>query len=114
MKKAFLSPLCSALIIPGFGQLLNEDIKKGVLLLLSTLIPVVAGLVTLYHKVSTAVKQAGPGPYHLNLIIKKVEHTDCTLLWLILSGLVAVWIYSIVDAYIEGKKTDKKQIERQS
>ena len=106
MKKAFLSPLCSAFIIPGFGQLINEDLKKGALCLLSTLILVVAGLTILYHKACIAIRHTPPGPDYLKLVIKKVENTDCTLLWLITAGLVTVWIYSVVDAYIKGKKID--------
>ena len=33
MKKSIISPLCSALIIPGLGQVINNNIKKGLIIL---------------------------------------------------------------------------------
>ena len=33
MKKIILSPVCSALIIPGLGQVINGNLKKGMVLL---------------------------------------------------------------------------------
>ena len=33
MKKAVIASLCSAFIIPGLGQILNNNIKKGLVIL---------------------------------------------------------------------------------
>ena len=33
MKKYILSPLCSALVIPGLGQIINHNLRKGVIIL---------------------------------------------------------------------------------
>jgi hypothetical protein len=36
MQKAIMSPLCSGLVIPGLGQIINQDLKKGIIILYKT------------------------------------------------------------------------------
>jgi len=45
MKKSIAAPLCSGLVIPGLGQILNQQIRKGVLLMGLVFLPFCAGAV---------------------------------------------------------------------
>ena len=57
MKKATRSPLCSAFVIPGLGQIINQNVKKGVCLLLSVLILFVLGVIKLVQLISVTLQE---------------------------------------------------------
>jgi hypothetical protein len=96
MKKSIAAPLCSGLVIPGLGQILNQQIRKGVLLLGSVFLLFVAGAVKLAFIVSPlapAPDLAGPsreGP---------LGRGDLLVVAAIAAAFAVVWVYSVVDAF---------------
>ena len=109
MKKSIVSTLCSALVIPGLGQIINEDLKKGLIILGSIFVLFVAGIFELYALVrALASKPAGTEP-HTYDILARIKDLDLTFAWLLLSVFFTVWIYSIVDAYICGRRMDQRE-----
>jgi uncharacterized membrane protein len=106
MKKYILSPLCSALVIPGLGQIINQDLKKGLTLLSVVFILFIAGTV----KLSLTVKSmlTGPGHSRLNskVIMERLQGEDFSILWFLLLAFAIVWVYSVLDAFWRGKKLE--------
>ncbi len=107
MKKAIASPLCSGLVIPGLGQIINQDLKKGVCILSLVFILFIAGIIKLYLIMSNTLEnmdmnQADPG-----IIMARLRAEDLSILWCLLMALAVLWLYSVLDAYLSGRKMDQ-------
>lgn len=107
MKKTIVSPLCSGLVIPGLGQVINQDLKKGVCILSLVFILFIAGIIKLYRIMSNVLgnmdmNQADPG-----MIMARLRAEDPSILWYLLLALAVLWFYSVLDAYLRGKKIDQ-------
>ncbi|OPX37930.1 MAG: hypothetical protein B1H12_03715 [Desulfobacteraceae bacterium 4484_190.2] len=113
MKKAILAPLCSALVIPGLGQIINQHLIKGGCILFAVFILFVAGMFTLYHLVSAALK-AGLiiNPGHSLDIIDWLKAADFSIFWYFLVAFALIWIYSVLDAYLTGRELDQPGVRR--
>ena len=107
MKKAFVSPLCSALVIPGLGQIVNQDLRKGLLLLGSVFLLFIAGIIKLVRLVNAVFR---PGEANLadpEIVIARLWENDPSILWYLLAAFASLWLYSVVDAYLKGRKLDQ-------
>lgn len=101
MKKAFLSPLCSAFVIPGLGQVLNGELKKGAAILGGVLLVFVAGVVKLLLIIQ---RSSSPSTF---LDADQVVHGRCETALVILGAMFGVlWLYSVVDAFLKGRLLD--------
>jgi hypothetical protein len=107
MKKAILSTLCSAFVIPGLGQIINQDLKKGVSILAATFILFIAALINLYRIISGAMKMRYRATHDSGSIIERLGPEDFSALWILLGLFAVIWLYSIVDAFLKGRKIDK-------
>jgi hypothetical protein len=107
MKKAILSPLCSGLVIPGLGQVVNQQVKKGVTML--AVIFVLLALFTVHmYRIITAVIQSGAVKTNdPAVIMDKFAAQDLSGLWLLLGSFCVLWVYSVIDAFLGGRKADK-------
>jgi flagellar biosynthesis protein FlhB len=103
MKKYILAPLCSALIIPGLGQVINQQLRKGALLLGAVFVLLVLAIVYLSIIVESILSQQGSSPLSLSLLFERVE------LLLILGVFGVIWIYSIVDAFLKGWSWENRE-----
>ncbi len=109
MKKAILSSLCSGLIIPGFGQILNHQIKKGVLLLSAVFLLFVGGCI----KLALVVKSVMANTSSLNrdprafMEIIRAEHLWS--LWILVAFFGLIWAYAVIDAFFSGRKAEKRK-----
>jgi len=108
MKKYILSPLCSALVIPGLGQILNNNLKKGVCLLAIVFILFIAGTVKLVFMVKSILKGLDMNQLDFRLIQERLEGEDISVLWALLMIFSVVWIYSVLDAFWMGKKLESQ------
>ncbi|MFC1822202.1 hypothetical protein ACFL9T_05810 [Thermodesulfobacteriota bacterium] len=108
MKPHILSTLCSAFVIPGLGQILNKNIKKGLLLLALVFLLFLGGAVKLVLIVLTLPDQQKLDPSRELKIANSFEGADLSLLWYLLSAFVILWIYSVTDAYLTGKKMERQ------
>ena len=107
MKKAILSPLSSALVIPGLGQIINQHIKKGVSILAAVFVLLVLFAVYLYRVISAlmisgAIKTGDPA-----VIIAKIMDEGTSGLSLLLAAFCVLWIYSVIDAFWGGRQADR-------
>ncbi|MBN2033127.1 MAG: hypothetical protein JW836_07610 [Deltaproteobacteria bacterium] len=103
MKKFILAPLCSAFIIPGLGQVINQELKKGVFLLSAVFVLFVIAAALLFFIVKSLLSQ--PGTVHLSLshILERVD------LLLLLGAFGGIWIYSVVDAFLQGWRRERRR-----
>jgi len=111
MKKAIISPLCSAFVIPGLGQILNQQLKKGGLLLGSVFVLFIGIMVQLYRLVSSLLKSSEPGSLAPLDIITQLNQSRAWPLLFLIFVLVALWVYSIVDAFFYGLRADRAEGE---
>ncbi len=107
MKKAILSPLCSAFIIPGLGQVFNQDLKKGVVILSAVFLLFIAGIIKLYRIIRASIDLDRLTFSDHITISESFREQDISLLWYLLAAFGALWLYSVVDAHLTGKKIDQ-------
>jgi TM2 domain-containing membrane protein YozV len=104
MKKSITAPLCSGLVIPGLGQILNQELRKGVLLLGSVFLLFVAGSVKLAFIIHSVTRQSDLAE---NTQGAAVGQGDL----LFVAGIVAVfailWVYSVVDAFLVALRSER-------
>jgi len=106
MKKSIVSAICSALVIPGLGQILNREIKKGIILLAIVFVLIVTGTVTLTLIINSLLNTPNPD---VSSIMESIYGTNFTSLRIIIAISLIVWIYSIIDAFVQGLKLDRKE-----
>jgi len=106
MKKSIISPICSALVVPGLGQILNQEIKKGLILLAIVFVLIISGTVTLTIIINTLLNNPDLDSAS---IIEHIYGENSTSLRIIVAISFIVWIYSIIDAFVQGFKLDRKE-----
>lgn len=102
MKRYILAPLCSAFIIPGLGQIVNQDLKKGGIILCAVFLLFVMGAAKLVFIVKSMVSQSGIGMVTPTMVMGKLD------LWVIIGPFIALWLYSVLDAFLKGWAKDRK------
>ena len=108
MKQYILSILCSALVVPGLGQVLNRQVKKGLLIMGIVFIFTIGGIIKLADIIMKLIPHIGPGEITGEIITKKLHEADFTVIWFILAVLLVIWLYSVCDAYIVGKRLENE------
>jgi TM2 domain-containing membrane protein YozV len=107
MKKYILSPLCSAIIVPGLGQVLNKRVLKG--LIIMGLIFILFIMITIKLALLILEAMKSQDIYTLNDLIEvRSLKGDLSGLWIMVALFVILWIYSIVDAFLEGLKIERQ------
>jgi len=107
MKKAVLAPLCSALVIPGLGQVINQHIKKGVILLAVDFVLIIVFTIEMYQVLSAVMGTGVLNRDEPEMIMERFMAGDHTSLIFLLVAFGVLWIYSIVDAFLGGRKADE-------
>lgn len=109
MKKYILSPLCSAFVIPGLGQIINQDLKKGLIILAVVFALFVGGSIKLAFMIKALMDQGGLGVSPSTDVLKRLHGESFTTLWPLIIAFAAVWIYSVMDAFWTGKRLDREE-----
>ena len=107
MKKYISAPLCSAFVVPGLGQIINEQLKKGLLLLGLVFIFLVAITFKLAVDINRLMAGIDLANINLKAITEKIASEDLSLLSILAFCFAVVWIYSIVDAFWIGWKSER-------
>ncbi len=110
MKKYIFSPLCSGLLIPGLGQILNNELKKGLLLLGAVFILFVVGTIRLAFLIKFLLSQsATTDPM---VIMESIKGAHLLSLWVLVGLFAVIWIYSVVDAFRTGRRLESGKGEK--
>ena len=110
MDKARKAALYSALLFPGWGQIYLKHYKRGLIFILSVLVGTMSLAVTIIVSGAAIVKAApfkkGAVQFSdvINVCVKSIEAIGLKSLFLMILLLLLLWILSIVDAYLLGKK----------
>ncbi|MBW2624452.1 MAG: hypothetical protein JRD68_16200 [Deltaproteobacteria bacterium] len=112
MKDYIRAPLLSGLVLPGLGQVVNEQIIKGLALMGVITFIFLALLVKLFIDLSGVMGEAmgpdlGLGPDTMSRIMEGMRERNLTLLYVLGGFGVAVWAFSIVDAFQTGRRKFK-------
>ena len=106
MKKAVVSPLCSGLVIPGLGQIINQDFKKGIILLAAVFLLFVMGIIKLVCLIDAVFRTGRVDLSNPEMIMAKLRAEDFSLLWYMAAAFIIIWVFSVLDAYLRGRKID--------
>jgi hypothetical protein len=109
MKDYIRAPLLSGLVLPGLGQVVNRQIIKGLALMAAVTFIFLALLVKLFIDLSAVMGEAmgpdlGLGPDTMSRIIEGMRERNLTLLFVLGGSGVAIWAFSIVDAFLTGRR----------
>ncbi len=108
MKKYLLSPICSALIVPGLGQVINNNVKKGLCILSVVFILIVVGTVKLALIIDSLFEGMEINSLDTGVMMERLQGEDFFILWVLLTVFGVVWIYSVLDAFWTGKKIERQ------
>ena len=108
MKKSLSAPLCSALVIPGLGQILNQDIAKGLGLLASVFILLILRVVKVVLILNAALEAPAGGALSAGTFTERLLASDFTLIWGLLAAFFIIWAYSVIDAFLRGRQRDRE------
>ena len=109
MKKSIISPLCSALVAPGVGQVINGQTKKALFMLGSVLVMIIAATIRMYFHIKEALKGLSVNELYPKMVISRFKAQNHTFLWCLFFIFVVLWVYSVWDAFVEGRKLDLRQ-----
>jgi TM2 domain-containing membrane protein YozV len=110
MNIATKAALLNAFLLPGWGQIYLRNYKKGILIIIASLAGVVSILLSVIQT-TTALLKAVPlkkGTITFIAVVQTAIHAiralNLSYLFLILLSMILLWIFSIIDAYMAGKK----------
>jgi hypothetical protein len=104
MKKWITAPLCSGLVIPGLGQILNQQIRKGLILLGLVFLVFVAGAVKLAFIISSMAHAPDLSATSLQAVLSE---GDLVCMAGILAAFAVLWVYAVVDAFCVAFRSER-------
>lgn len=116
MKKSIKAAIFNALLFPGWGQIYLKQYKKGVLIISITAAGILSILWSVFQNARDILKIAafkkGAVTFYavIQLAIDSIKSLDCLYLSFIMSFLLMLWIFSILDSY----QSDKEEITKPS
>lgn len=107
MKKTILSPICSALIIPGLGQVINGSLKKGLVLLALVFLLFLGATLKLLFLFRSLLVHSETLYEGTNPDILTFQGEFLSSLYIFIIPFAILWIYSLFDAFWTGRKLEK-------
>ena len=99
MKRRIISPLCSAFIIPGLGQVINHQIKKGLILLAAVFFLFIAGIVKLALIINSLLLSPQAGPIEQENVIENLLKEDFSVLHILIVAFLIIWLYYVITLF---------------
>ena len=109
MRKYILSPICSAFVVPGIGQVLNQNLVKGVVILGMVFILIISSTIHIALTLRSVFQKMPPGPSSPEKILEMFLQQDLHVLWYFIIAFAAIWVYSVADALWVGIKMEKQK-----
>ena len=110
MNLAVRAALFNALLFPGWGQIYLKKYKRGIMIItgvaagiLSIVCSIVQATVNIL-KIAPLKKGTVTFSAVIQLTIDSIKALNMSYLSLILFSMILLWIFSIIDAYLIGKK----------
>jgi hypothetical protein len=110
MNLATKAALFNTLLFPGWGQIYLNKYKKGISMIIAT----IAGVLSIiWSVIQTTINILKIAPFKkgtvtfiavVQLAINAIKALNLSYLFLILLSMIMLWIFSIIDAYMLGKK----------
>jgi hypothetical protein len=110
MNLATKAALFNTLLFPGWGQIYLNKYKKGISIIIAT----IAGVLSIiWSVIQTTINILKIAPFKkgtvtfiavVQLAINAIKALNLSYLFLILLSMIMLWIFSIIDAYMLGKK----------
>ena len=107
MKKYILSPLCSALVVPGLGQIINGNIKKGLIILAIVFLFIIGLTIDLAITINALFSQADLLQHPPEDVLTRFRKGDFSSLSYLIIAFGLVWIYAVFDALWIGIKLER-------
>lgn len=108
MKKYILAPLCSAVLVPGMGQVINQHRKKGLALMGVIFLLLIAATFEFFKMIQPVLDPLEWTESGLPGAMRQMHTGDFSRLRIIFILSLVLWLYSIIDAFIYGLKLEKK------
>ncbi len=109
MRKYLISPFCSAVIVPGLGQIINGQIKKGLVHMGLVFIIIIAFVIKVIKTLMPILLGLDPENINIEAILEKIDFIDYAVLRVISFAFLLLWVYSIIDSFIIGLKIENKK-----
>lgn len=107
MKLYIISPICSALVVPGLGQLLNREFKKAIIILSSVMVILVLGIIKIVFIMKNILSVVPFYNLNSQRLLDRLKYEDLTIIYILLIIFGIIWAYSIIDAFISGIKIER-------
>jgi flagellar biosynthesis protein FlhB len=108
MKKSIAAPLCSGLVVPGLGQILNQQFRKGLIILGLVFVLFVAGAVKLAFLINSLTRVPDLAETSQTAAFSR---GDLFLVAGIAAAFLILWVYSVVDAFwvaFQAERSDRE------
>lgn len=109
MRKYILSPICSAFVAPGTGQILNQDLVKGLVLLGTVFILIIGSVIYVVLTLKSVFQKIPPGSSSLEKVLEMFMQQDLRVLGYFIMAFACIWVYSVADAFWVGLKIEKRK-----
>ena len=106
MKKYILSPLCSALVVPGLGQIINRNMRKGLIILAIVFLLIIGLTIDLAITITPLFSQADILQHPAEDILIRIREGDFSSLFYLIFAFGFLWIYAVLDALWVGIKLE--------
>ncbi|MBW1667084.1 MAG: hypothetical protein JRJ66_03305 [Deltaproteobacteria bacterium] len=97
------------MIIPGLGQILNHNLKKGIILLTLVFLLFLGSAIKVALLVKKIINQPGIPSGGEEFFVERLRAETFSSLRYIIFAFLALWLYSVVDAFLTGKKMESQK-----
>ena len=112
--KKIISPLLSAFVLPGVGQLVNRQAGKGALFICLMSLILMGGLFLSAYEVTVAAGAIGDVEQKdlLPALANQLAQQGLLGLKLLAGAAFVIWVFAIVDAARWGARRDREALEQ--
>ncbi|PKN53412.1 MAG: hypothetical protein CVU55_01960 [Deltaproteobacteria bacterium HGW-Deltaproteobacteria-13] len=110
MNIATKAALYNALLFPGWGQIYLKDYKKGTAIIVAVIAAILSILFSVIQTTKTLLKISPfkKGTVTLEAVVKlsvtSLKQLNLSYISPLLLFILLLWIFSMIDAYLRGKK----------
>ena len=77
-------------------------------ILIAVFLLVLGGMIWLFHTLGAVARGLAPAPADPNLLLHHLQEKDLTLVWFLVLAFGFLWFFSVLDAFLKGRRIDQK------